>query len=290
MSLPIEVAGGSVPGSAHVLAGRNNQDAFCWARTESGLVAIVCDGCGSSSHSDVGANVGARLIVQSAVGLLGAQMEPAALLDRVRGDVVARLRLLASAMSIEAAPGEGDRGSGTATRYCTTVLEHFLFTVVGVIVDERFATTFAFGDGLIVVNNEGHHLGPFPNNEPPYLGYELLDKKRYRSAFDVHTPIPIGELDSLLIGTDGVIELEGMADRQVSGREDHVGGLSQFWDDDRFFRNPDMVRRRLTVLNRGPRGGILSDDTTLVVLRRSKGAVQVPGTHFPPSSGSGARS
>ncbi len=269
MSLPLEIAGGSVPGSAHVLAGRNNQDAFCWARTESGLVAVVCDGCGSSSHSDVGANVGARLIAQSAAGLLDARMEPAALLERVRGDVVARLRLLATAMSIEAS---SDRGSGTATRYSTTVVEHFLFTAVGVIVDARFATTFALGDGLIVANGDHHRLGPFPNNEPPYLGYDLLDKKEHRRPFDVHQPIPRGDLDSLLIGTDGVLDLDGMAERKLSGREDNVGALSQFWHDDRFYRNPDMVRRRLTVINRGLRGGILSDDTTFVVLRRPKGA------------------
>ena len=115
----------------------------------------------------------------------------------------------------------------------------------------------------MVINGERTQLGPFPNNEPPYLGYALLPGGLERGAserlsFEVHRSMAASEVQSLVLGTDGAVELEAIAERS----------LSQLWSDDRVFKNSDMVRRRLAVLNRGPRNGLLSDDTTLVVVRR----------------------
>jgi serine/threonine protein phosphatase PrpC len=241
---PFEIAGGSVAGRAHAAAGRNNQDAFCWAVDADGLVAVVCDGCGSSPHSEVGAQVGARLFVQAATRLFRADLDPADLLEQVGQDVLARLRVLAREMSVDAAS------------FARTVTDHFLFTIVGALITARGATTFSLGDGLVVINGERTELGPFPDNEPPYLGYALLPGAPDRGAraqvsFEIHRSLAAGEVQSLVLGSDGAVELE-----------------SELWSDDRLFKNPDMVRRRLTVLKRAPRAGELSDDTTLVVIRR----------------------
>ena len=61
-----EIAGGSVAGRSHVLAGKGNQDAYHWSVEERSLVAVVCDGCGSGAESEVGAALGARLLVAEA--------------------------------------------------------------------------------------------------------------------------------------------------------------------------------------------------------------------------------
>jgi hypothetical protein len=246
---PFEIAGGSVAGRAHAAAGRNNQDAFCWALDADGLVAVVCDGCSSGPHSEVGAQVGSRLFVQAAARLLGADLEAADLLEQVGQDVLASLRVLARGMCVDAAS------------FSRTVSDHFLFTIVGVLITARGATTFSLGDGLVVVNGERTELGPFPNNQPPYLGYALLPNAPDRGAgdrlsFAIDRSLAASDVQSLVLGTDGAVELE-----------------SPFWSDDRFFTNPDMVRRRLTVLSRGARGGLLSDDTTLVVIRRKAAEV-----------------
>jgi hypothetical protein len=237
-----EIAGGTVTGRAHVAAGRNNQDAFCWASDADALVAVVCDGCGSGPHSEVGAQIGARLVVQAASRLLRTHLDVSGLLEQVRQDVLASLRLLAHGMT-------------SASSFSRTVADHFLFTIVGLLITPLGATTFSLGDGLIVINGERTQLGPFPNNEPPYLGYALLPDRGApaRLAFEVHRSMAVSEVQSLVLGTDGAIDLD-----------------SQFWADDRFFKNPDMVRRRLTVLNRAA-AGRLSDDTTLVVVRRRAG-------------------
>ena len=267
---PFEIAGGSVTGHAHVAAGRNNQDAFCWASGADGLVAVVCDGCGSGPRSEVGAQIGARLLVRAAARLIGSSLEAADLLGQVRQDVLATLRLLAREMSVDAFVSSSPTSAASFSR---TVADHFLFTIVGVLIAAGVATTFSLGDGLVVINGERTQLGPFPNNEPPYLGYALLPGAPDRGAsdhpsFQVHRSMAASEVQSLVLGTDGAFELEAIAGRPIQGRDEVVGPLSQFWSDNRFFKNPDMVRRRLTVLNRGPRGGLLSDDTTLVVVRQ----------------------
>ncbi len=244
MDMPFEIAGGSVAGRAHVAAGRNNQDAFFWTTTASGLVAVVCDGCSGGPHSEVGAKVGARLIAQAAARLCDSKLSVEELVERVRADVLARLRLLATEMGSES--------------FARTVTEYFLFTVVGLMVTRSSATTFSIGDGLVVVNGTRHKLGPFPNNEPPYLGYGLLAPG---PVFKVHASVPTDDLDLLVLGTDGAFDLDSPDD----GRAIEV--LSS---DDRTFRNTDMVRRRLTVMRNRQRG-LLADDTTLVVVRRKRG-------------------
>jgi hypothetical protein len=269
-SFPFEIAGGTVTGSAHVHAGRKNQDAFSWAKAGPDLVAVVCDGCSGAPYSDVGAAIAARLIVRSAAALLGTSARPDHLLERVRADVLQRLRSLAEAMSIEAHGVHGEGGPGEATRYRRTVGDYFLFTTVGFVLHDGAATTFSLGDGLVVVNGARTQIGPFEGNEPPYLGYSLLDDGRTPKTFDVGPTLPASELDSLLIGTDGVLDLEAIADRREAGEGGEGGAvapLRQFWEEDRFFQNPDMVRRRLTMIGRGR--GLLPDDTTLVVLRRA---------------------
>jgi hypothetical protein len=241
MDLPFDIAGGSVAGRAHMAAGRNNQDAFFWTSTEEGLVAVVCDGCSSGLHSEVGAKVGARFVAQATARLCGANLSTQDLLECVKADVLARLRLLATEM-----------GSDTFHR---TVAEYFLFTVVGVVLTSRMATTFSMGDGLVCVNGARRILGPYPNNEPPYLGYGLLSRG---SPFEIHGSVPTDELQTLLVGTDGASDID--VDQEQ---------LETMCADDRIFRNPDMVRRRLTVMRQRQRG--ITDDTTLLIVRRRRG-------------------
>ena len=275
VSFPFEIAGGSVAGSMHRAAGRNNQDAFCWTSTSEGLVAVVCDGCGSAPHSEVGARIGARIIAASVRRLSDERISSTNLLARVAEETLCRLGVVANAMSAgnQAFQPRGRWSPDTSTQDNRTVGDHLLFTVVGVLIWRSMVTTFSLGDGIVIVNGNPTILGPWANNEPPYLGYGLLeasrsDKKRPRQTFVVHDCLPLAEVHSVMIGTDGATTLATLADRQLHGRDETVGPLSQFWLEDRFFRNPDNIRRRLAVIQRGAPGGVLSDDTTLVVLRK----------------------
>jgi hypothetical protein len=84
--------------------------------------------------------------------------------------------------------------------------------------------------------------------------------------------LPTAELDHFLLGSDGLLDLRRAAETPIPNGEGVVGPLSQFWTEGRFFKNADNVRRRLRIINggvdAGPKDGLLTDDTTLVVGRR----------------------
>lgn len=271
-----EVAGGRVTGRAHQRLGHGCQDGLSWYAAADALVAVVTDGCGSSQYSEVGARLGARLLVAALVREVGSQLgrrpdcQPAepdtGMVQRACSEVLGHLRALARAMG-------GDLAH--------TVSEHFLFTVVGAVVTPARTTVFALGDGVVAINGAVHALGPFPGNCPPYLGYRLLDPAA-TTAPSFLAVEPTAALDSLLLGTDGAGDIAAHADRALPGRSEPAGPLAQFWTDDAYFRNPDAVRRRLWLMSRehvSPDwasrhlrrdAGILGDDTTLIAIRRRR--------------------
>jgi Protein phosphatase 2C len=265
LSLPFDVAAATVIGREHARAGRNNQDAF-WARaSEHGLAAVVADGCGSGAQSELGACLGARRVVEGALALLGLQVpvDSPEFLQRLGADVLCFLQAVSGEL--------GERAIGEA----------LLFTVVGAVVTPEHTLVFSAGDGVWALNGEVHRLGPFPGNAPPYLAYGLLEPGA--GSLRTNTLRPTAEVDSLLLGTDGAADLADLAGARVPERDEPVGPLAQFWSDERYFHNPDALRRRLSLLNReSVRAdfpaqrlvrvpGLLSDDTTLVVLRRRQG-------------------
>ena len=270
------VAAASVPGRSHLLAGRNNQDAFAVGSEGGSLVAVVCDGCGSGRHSEVGAQLGARLVVTRLFGRLHSGGDPTAreLWEEVERDVLFELDAVAT--SLLPAARRDDPQARAAT-----VADWLLFTIVGAVVDSRRAVTFAAGDGAIAVNGQARLLGPFPGNAPPYLGYRLLDSSNPDHLhLAIHHTLATEEVDSLLLGTDGAAELEGLA---AAGRDrgaERARGLGELMTDRRFAEHPDALRRQLALLARdrvrteGGRpireAGLLADDTTIVLMRRRR--------------------
>ena len=93
-------------------------------------------------------------------------------------------------------------------------------------------------------------------------------------------------MSTIKFGTDGVRELIDVAQQQLPGKQELVGSISQFWQEDRYFTNPDQIRRRLSLINREVTKldcqtqklqktlGLLPDDTSLVVLRRSSNLIE----------------
>jgi hypothetical protein len=262
--LPFELAAATVQGREHARAGRNNQDSF-FARTSArGLAAVVTDGCGSGSQSELGAQVGARLAVEGALALLEEGVGPGSplFLARLEAELLGCLAGLARRLG-QAAVGEA-----------------LLFTVVGAVCTPDEVLVFSAGDGLWALNGEVHDLGPFPGNAPPYLSYGLLSPGT--PLLGARALRPTAEVDSLVLGTDGAGELHGLSGAVLPGGDEPVGPLSRLWTEDRYFAHPDALRRRLAMLNRESvradfsarrlvrAAGLLADDTTLVILRRQR--------------------
>lgn len=280
-----DVAAGSITGRDHVgrgnlLFGKNNQDAFSCNVGRDVIIAVVCDGCSEGVHSEVGARLGAQLLSASIGQRLSLFLRlghpdflsdhvVSLVLERTRQDLLAQLRVLAIQMA------------GTDGSLSHIISEYFLFTTVIAVVTPRSAFIASIGDGVFFLNDEIKYIGPFPGNAPPYVSYALvsssIDKELLR--FTIHTIVPTEDIQTLLIGSDGVKDLVAAAERIVPGKREVVGPVSQFWEQDRYFK-PDQIRRRLALINsevvrRDPESGqliretgLLPDDTTLVMIRR----------------------
>lgn len=242
----IKVACASVTGARHARAGRNGQDAAAVWTGGDAVVAVVCDGCSGGAASEVGARLGAQLVAR-AVGeriARGEAVTAGATWESARADVVRAIEEIVVRMSGERARVIGD---------------HFLFTIVAAALCGGDAAVWALGDGAYSFGGEVVVLGPFDDNAPPYLGYDLLGEPR-----EAHVAIAPAS-DVIVIGTDGAIELPE--------------GLGAFAAP-RFVEHPDALRRQLAILAR-PRERIdwveqrvvrqpaaLQDDCAVAVIRR----------------------
>lgn len=246
----IEIAAGSVAGRAHRKLCRPNQDAVAWQRFGGGAVLVVCDGCGGAARSEVGAALGARLWTQALIGRLerGAAADEE-LFGGGGADVLARLGELAEAMGSPAA----------------AVIEHFMFTTVAAVVTPARVAVYAVGDGVFSLGEAVHVIGPFPDNQPPYLAQALLGQPARASIWFADPR----EIDRVAVATDGAGALV-----------DGIGALAS----DVVFRNPAALTRRLSLLAEDAveidwdarrvdrRPAQLDDDTTIAMARWRRGA------------------
>ncbi|CAN5912560.1 hypothetical protein BH11MYX2_BH11MYX2_02490 [soil metagenome] len=216
----LRVASAAVIGARHTRDARNGQDAAA-AWCDANLAAsVVCDGCGSGASSEVGARLGARAVLRAITARLKgtAASDPRHLgfWDGVTSDVVAYLRAVAEGLG-------GDLED--------VVHEHLLFTIVAAVVIEDTACVWSVGDGGYAIDGVVHELGPFDNNQPPYLAYELLGSQAFARAHIA----PVRT--SVLVATDGAAEMRrGAGDLEIARISDDPAAL---------VANPDALRRYL---------------------------------------------
>jgi hypothetical protein len=245
------VRGGSVLGRDHALLGRNNQDAFALWSKEEACIAVVTDGCGSGRFSEIGAGVGARMMVEAlrlALPRFGDEA-PGPILESVRREVLGHLARLADAWG-------GSREE--------TVAHCLLFTILGAVVHPQASLVFGLGDGAFVVDGVATVV-ECEDNAPPYLSYGLLGDG---PPFALHVERPTRDLNSLVVATDGLSELI------------RRGSIGSFLEEDGVLRHPEGLTRRLRVLGRGRQSidwasrqvvrtcGLFRDDATLAIVRR----------------------
>ncbi len=264
MAHVFEIAGGSVAGRDHRQGiPRNRQDAFAIRTTDYGSIAIVCDGCGSGEHSEVGAGLAVQLLANALEYYLTRGAEPGPeFLARVAQEVESMLHLLA-------------KGMGDSLH--AVVNDYFLFTTVGMVSAAETTLFFYLGDGVIVINDETTILDSGPNNAPDYFGYRLLGK---RLKFEIAQSMSTDAVERFLLGSDGIMPAMQGADRLLPGTQEAFGPISQFWENSKYFKPGSIgIARRLNLAARDwPRqsdsgrlvkdSGFLSDDATMIVGRR----------------------
>jgi hypothetical protein len=238
----ISTACAAVSGARHSRIARNGQDAAAvWAGEGAGAV-VVCDGCSAGASSEVGARLGAQLVIGSLRAALSSGARPSTLWPGVREALVATLDRLAGAM-----PGDRER----------VVHDHFLFTIVAAAWCGDEVAVWALGDGGYALGDRSCVLGPFADNQPPYVGYDLLGTRQA-----AHLEVADARGGSVIVATDGATEL----------------GLERFRAP-RLVDHPDALRRQLAVLARSTehmdwderrverRAAALQDDGAVAILR-----------------------
>ncbi len=240
----ISTAAASVMGARHVRTGRNGQDAAAvWAGADRGI-AVVCDGCGSGRYSEVGARLGAQLVVRLVREALDPRdVRPRDVWPIVRTRLVAELERLADML-----PGPREQ----------VVHDHLLFTIVAAAWCRDEVAVWALGDGGYALGDRVIVLGPFADNQPPYVGYDLLG-----APAPSHLEVAAATCGGVAVATDGVMDVD---DRELVL-------------DDRWLSHPDALRRRLAVLARpteridwdqrriARRPAALQDDGAVAILR-----------------------
>jgi len=225
----IEIAAASVIGREHRRVDRPCQDAFAVRRGERGVVAVVCDGCGSGAHSELGARLGANLVAR----VLGERLEAGADLTDVAvwraacDEVVARLAALVPDLTADGDPR-------------AAIGAHLLFTVLAVALLPEGAAVLAIGDGVVIVDGDVTVLEA-EDNAPAYLGYELVGPA---IALDLRW---IPGAQTVVLASDGALPI--------------VADLADL--PERVFANRDALRRRLKLAQ------TIDDATAVVVRRRA---------------------
>lgn len=181
----LRVRGGSIIGRDHMLNQKNRQDAFA-IREEPGMVAaFVCDGCGSSEHSEVGAALAAPFLAYYGLDLLRTKerslQKCVHLLDQHLTNYLWRTLFSQPNNTID------------------FVERYLLFTIVGVLVRESEAILLSVGDGII--NNDSSVFRIDQDNRPRYFSYNLLGHREDRNEFD--TWAVSTDWKRLAIATDG---------------------------------------------------------------------------------------
>jgi hypothetical protein len=120
--------------------------------------------------------------------------------------------------------------------------DFLLFGFLAAVATEDQTLVFGVGDGTVWIDGLATILDPGPDNAPPYPAYAL------RGATITPKVHHAGRAGAIAIATDG---LEVPIDELVH--------------DDRFQRNPSLLRKRLIVLQDQ---GAFGDDATIAILRR----------------------
>ena len=160
--------------------------------------AVICDGCGSMPHSEIGAQFASKRLAELISGDLAdngcvdlekvctqfiAMVEQAAMLYKTGNEAIEKV-----------------------------IAEYFLFTVLLAYEQNGEIVIAGCGDGMYMADDEIFVIEPPLKNAPPYLSYRLIPSQ-YCGQADILTireiaRIPISSVrKSVIIGSDGLIEL-----------------------------------------------------------------------------------
>lgn len=244
----------------------SNQDAVRYTASGELIVGVLADGCGSQPYSEFGS----RLMVELLTKLIRRHHAAGRAFDdagfaMIYTALVQRLKTAASVLL-----------DGSTVEALNA---HLMATAGGVIITSETTTFFGAGDFVFLVNGVGHLWEPEEGNKPLYPALALAFPGDARFFFRTLS-LPTAEVTNFVFATDGGVELMKVCkaeDELVPGTDDRAGPIDKIWSTDEFYTNTEALGAWLNSLAQnwrmpGPphHGGLLEDDTTLVVGRRKE--------------------
>lgn len=229
MNLTRQLASASIIGLSHRKLFYNNQDAYKIIQKEGFMIAVVCDGCGSSIHSEVGAKLTAEFVANYCFDVFRfKKFDDKELVDAIIQfyEDTAKLSLAKSKASF--------------------IKDTFFTTIIGSIISDKQSIVFSAGDGVIVVDDDIEIIEQ--NNAPMYLAHNMLNDEKYGFQKKI---IPKGRFDRILISTDGIEDL------WMNKEPKNI--INQLFHDDNF--NNEIQLSKFLANSK------IYDDTTMVLIR-----------------------
>jgi len=298
-----ETTSASIIGREHLgneigLKGLPNQDSIALNHHKLFLIGVVSDGCGSTDNAQIGSSILANYLANS----IATQIRTG-YWDTINEFIYSSLHL--SLVSLIKRTSFGIYQSNKNFCLLETIkdmIDTFAATLIGFVVTEDKTTIFSIGDGVYYLNGQRTQIGPFENNAPPYIVYSAIEgfretheeiiASKYSSfhetqplcfEFSFHEELATEDVESLVVGSDGVMFLEEAQGELLPGRTDKVvPSIDEIISTDVFFRNPQTLQRLFGMMqanrtvvdwdNRKVRteNSLLIDDTSLIAIRRRK--------------------
>ncbi len=195
------ISGGSHIGHSHIFKRTNCQDAFGLASWKTSAWGVVCDGCGSGRHSEVGANLLCQAACREISRLVQKNYPPNKIPDILFQSLI---RLIDLNQHFTAPAYEE---IGETARY---IEDYWLATIFGFIFNKNELVIFNAGDGVFVLGDEIREIDQ--NNSPKYLGYACLRQPQLVGVgeefipreFDVRLPgNKFAQTNQIMVATDG---------------------------------------------------------------------------------------
>ena len=196
--------------------------------------------------------VGARLAVSILANRVVSQME----YTQPDGDGVGVYRVLIFGMKSKLILWIGSMKSqaGMGGDYVKNIVNHFLFTLVGVVITPDLTVFTGVGDGYYFLNGKIHQMMvENKNNMPTYLAYNLIG-----SSLESITPedlvlrpretILTRSVNNFMIATDGLNGVLADPKKLIPGTKEEVGDPEQFWTNKKYFENNCTLGWRLNQL------------------------------------------
>jgi Protein phosphatase 2C len=228
-SLRLEAIAASVSGGRHRAKAKNSQDAaqaVVLTRADGEIhaaIAVVCDGCGSTPHAEVGAHLGVTMW-QAAVS--------AELLERQ--DITNREFWLATtARVIQSIVAIADAACGQVQARNKWLASHMLFTSMVAVVHGESVAVWAIGDGIVFLDGKLTELTA-ADNAPIYVTYQLLNDAAVLESATLVTAAT-NTAGYVAVATDGVAQYPGTLRALVN---------------EQTVRHPDALRRKLELAAR----------------------------------------